>query len=105
AEELVRGASIGRYVVVERIGRGGMGVVYAAYDPQLDRKGAGKVLRHAGGAPFRGAEDQLLQEGRAIARLASPSVVAVHDVGVHHGRIFVAMELVGGQALASWLRA
>src|SRR5687768_12609694 len=81
--ELVVGASISRYVVLERIGVGGMGVVYAAYDPELDRKVAIKLLQvdyDADGRASRGRA-RLVREAQALARLTHPNVVTVHDVG------------------------
>ncbi|HVS02444.1 MAG TPA: tetratricopeptide repeat protein, partial [Thermoanaerobaculia bacterium] len=98
-----RGDVLGRYVVLEALGRGGMGEVYAAYDPELDRRVAVKLLRTATGT----AADQarLLREGQAMARLAHPNVVAVYDVGALHRRVFVAMELVAGGDLRAWLAA
>src|SRR4051794_22363376 len=79
-EALARGASIGRYVVLDRIGAGGMGVVYAAYDPELDRRVALKLLRPD---RFTGEADRLrlLREAQSLARLADPHVVAVYDAG------------------------
>jgi len=101
AGRLARGTTVGRYVILDVLGQGGMGVVYAAVDPELDRKVAVKVLRpDASGGE---AAERLLREGRAIARLAHPNVVAVFDVGTHDGSVFVAMELVDGQGLDGWL--
>src|SRR5688572_22416279 len=101
--ELARGCSVGRYVVLEVIGAGGMGVVYAAYDPELDRKIALKVLHREerDDAPVR--ERLLLREAQAMAKLAHPNVVTVHDVGTHDARIFLAMEFVEGTSLRQWL--
>ena len=101
--ELARGATIGRYLVLERLGAGGMGVVYAAYDPELDRKVAVKLL-HSGGArdPETGRA-RLLREAQAMAKLAHPNVVAVHDVGTFGDEVFVAMEFVQGRTLSAWL--
>ncbi len=101
-----RGTAIGRYLVLERIGRGGMGVVYAAYDPQLDRKVALKVLvpRHREDAE-EAAQQRLVREAKAMARVSHPNVVAVHDVGLHEGQVFVAMEFVDGVTLGRWLEA
>src|SRR5882672_4487032 len=83
ARGLARGASIGRYMVLDVLGSGGMGVVYAAFDPELDRKVAVKVLRpELADDP---AAKRLLREGRAIAKLAHPNVVAVFDVGTDRG--------------------
>jgi predicted Ser/Thr protein kinase len=98
--ELAPGATLGRYAVVEKLGRGSMGVVYRAVDPQLDREVALKVMRVHGGAA-----DRLLDEAQALAQVAHPNVVAVHDVGRVDDDVFVAMELVEGLTLSSWCRA
>ena len=99
---LVRGTSIGRYLVLSLLGRGGMGRVYAAYDPQLDRRVALKLLHTTGGS--EGARRRLAREARALGKLSHPNVVQVHDVGEHRGDVFVAMELVEGQSLDAWCR-
>ena len=98
----VRGALVGRYVVLSHLGRGAMGIVVAAYDPELDRRIALKLLRPQ---PRRGstARARLQREALALARLNHPNVVAVHDVGVHAGRVFIAMELVAGRTLRQWM--
>src|SRR5215831_5633388 len=98
---LPRGTMLGRYMVVDLIGTGGMGVVYTAYDPELDRKVALKLLR----SDFSSEEARLrlLREAQAIARLSHPNVIAVHDVGTVEGRVFVAMERVAGGTLREWL--
>jgi tetratricopeptide (TPR) repeat protein/predicted Ser/Thr protein kinase len=100
--ELGPGARVGRYVVLERVGAGGVGVVYAARDPELNRKTALKLLRpdQTGG---RGLEARLRREAQAMARLAHPNVATVYDVGHHEGRVFVAMEFIEGPTLAQWL--
>jgi len=102
---LTRGASVGRYVVLDLVGRGGMGDVYAAYDPELDRKVALKLLHQAGvlTESLSHRQGRLLREAKAIARLSDPNVVVVHDAGTFGGRVFVAMEFVGGETLAAWL--
>ena len=105
AQELGRGATVGRYLVIERLGAGGMGVVYAAYDPELDRKVAVKLLRpEAAGDPELGRA-RLVREAQAMAKLAHPNVVAVHDVGTFGDQVFVAMEFVQGGTLTGWLAA
>jgi serine/threonine protein kinase/formylglycine-generating enzyme required for sulfatase activity len=101
-EGLDTGARIGRYVIVERVGLGAMGVVYGAYDPELDRKIALKLLK-PGQRPKDNAKARLLREAKAIARLAHPNVVAVHDVGVFEDQVFLAMEFLAGGTIRSWL--
>jgi tetratricopeptide (TPR) repeat protein/predicted Ser/Thr protein kinase len=96
------GTVIGRYVVLSLLGRGGMGVVVAAYDPELDRKVALKLLRPRGGSASA-ARTRLQREAQALAKLDHPNVVGVHDVGVHHEQLFVAMEFVDGRTLGDWL--
>lgn len=94
---------IGRYLVLERLGQGGMGVVYSAYDPELDRRVALKLL---GGRHGPEARARLEREARALARLSHPNVVPVHDVGVlEDGQVFVVMEMVRGQNLGAYVRA
>ena len=101
---LTRGETIGRYIVLECLGVGGMGVIYSAWDPRLDRKLAIKIVRDRHGklGSTRGRA-RLLREGQALARLRHPNVISVHDVGTHDGRVFVAMEFVEGETLQRWL--
>ena len=99
-DALPRGALVGRYLVLERIGQGGMGVVYSAFDPQLDRRIALKLLR-----PGRGPlGPRLVREARLMAQVSHPDVIAVYDVGTLGDRLFIAMEHVEGQTLKSWLK-
>jgi len=104
-ESLERGAQIGRYHVLERVGAGGMGVVYAAYDPDLDRRVAIKMLHHDadGDGISTDARAGLMREAQAMAKLSHPNVVAVHDVGVHDGTVFIAMEFVHGETVGEWM--
>jgi serine/threonine-protein kinase len=101
-----RGLIIGRYVVLGRLGSGGMGVVYRAYDPELDRRVALKLLRVRKSKPERVAlaRERLLREAQALAQLSHPNVVSVYDTGNHGDEVFVAMELVEGDTLKTWLR-
>lgn len=102
---LAPGALLGRYVVQEAIGAGGMGVVYSAHDPELDRRVALKLLRADvfGGVSGR---TRLLREAQTMARLSHRNVISVYDVGVQDdGQVFVAMELIDGQTLRQWLAA
>jgi tetratricopeptide (TPR) repeat protein/predicted Ser/Thr protein kinase len=102
--KLVPGTLIGRYVIVERIGSGGMGIVYSAFDPELDRKLALKLLR-----PTRARDKgkkgraRLQREAQALAQIQHPNVVAVHDVGTYEDQVFIAMEFVEGPTLREWI--
>jgi len=102
---LSKGASIGRYIILGPLGRGGMGEVYAAYDPELNRKIAIKLLRARGGASTVDGHTRLLREAQAIARLSHPNVVVVYDVGTFQETVFIAMEFVEGHTLGYWLQA
>jgi predicted Ser/Thr protein kinase len=105
ARGVVPGTRIGRYTVESRLGAGGMGVVYAAIDTELHRRVAIKLLR--GDVDDRigtQGRERLLREARTLASLSHPNVVTVYDVGTHAGDLFLAMELVDGGSLATWLR-
>ncbi len=103
--QFAEGAKIDRFIVIDKLGEGGMGVVLAAYDPLLDRKVAIKLLRprsHAG----RGQElavQRLLREARAMAKLSHPNVLPVFDAGMVGDRVYIAMEFVDGETLGQWL--
>jgi eukaryotic-like serine/threonine-protein kinase len=102
---LFRGGMIGRYIVLGLLGKGGMGVVYSAYDPELDRKVALKLLRvvhRKRGEDIDAKRTRLLREAKAIARLSHPSVVVVYDVGTYQDQVFIAMELVEGMTAIRW---
>jgi len=100
--EVKVGDGVDRYVLLRAIGSGGMGTVYAAYDPVLDRKLAIKLLRTGAGDPDRRA--RLIREAQAMARVSSQNVVAVYDAGAAGEQVYIAMELVGGGTLRGWLR-
>jgi eukaryotic-like serine/threonine-protein kinase len=100
---LERGQTIDRFVVLGLVGRGGMGEVYAAYDPELDRKIAIKLLRARGDAAD--GKTRLLREAQAIAKLQHPNVVVVYDVGTFGESVFIAMEFVEGRTVGGWLSA
>ena len=100
--QIDRGTSLGRYVILETLGEGGMGVVYAAYDPELDRRIAVKLLRHSTSAE---GNARLLREARAMARLNHPNVATVHDVGTVDDSVFIAMEFLEGETLKEHLAA
>ncbi len=108
---LRRGVVLGRYIVLERIGAGAMGVVYAAYDPELDRKVALKLLRAESNAANSESvgRARLLREAQAMAKVSHPNVVTVHDVGEAdvggHGIVYLAMEFIVGASLFARLEA
>jgi serine/threonine protein kinase/tetratricopeptide (TPR) repeat protein len=102
---LSKGASIGRYIILGVLGRGGMGEVYAAYDPELNRKIAIKLLRARADAATASGRTRLLREAQAIARLSHPNVVVVYDVGTFQDTVFIAMEFLEGNTLGYWLQA
>ncbi|MCA9699141.1 MAG: serine/threonine protein kinase, partial [Myxococcales bacterium] len=96
---------VGRYIVLDSVGMGGMGLVCAAFDPKLNRKIALKLLRNAGGdAASTHGRNRLFREAQALARLSHPNVVTVHDVDVFEGQVYIAMEFVEGTTLRDWLR-
>ena len=105
SQHLRRGTTLSRYVIIEPIGSGGMGTVYRAYDPQLNRGIALKLLsvEHADLQEAEKAKARLIREAQALARLSHPNVVAVHDAGIFEDDVFIAMELVEGKTLSDWM--
>ncbi|PRQ03379.1 Serine/threonine-protein kinase PrkC [Enhygromyxa salina] len=95
---------IDRFTVLRKLGEGGMGVVYAAYDEQLDRKVALKLLRRELVEDERGRA-RMQREAQALARLSHPNVVQIHQIGQWGEHDYVAMEFVDGQTLRCWLEA
>ena len=93
---------IGRYTLLEQIGAGGMGVVFAAYDDQLDRKVALKLERSTGVADVH-RRRRLLREAQTLARLSHPNIVPVFEAGEYEGQIYLTMEFVRGQTVRAWL--
>ncbi len=94
--------TIGRYVVLERLGAGAMAFVLAAYDGELDRTVALKLVHPR--ATSLNSRPRLLKEAQSLAQLAHPNVVTIFDVGTHGDQVYLAMELVRGGTLKSWLR-
>jgi len=90
--------TVGRYQVRRQLGQGGMGVVLAAWDPQLAREVAVKLVR---GGSADGAA-RLVREARAMAAVRHANVIVVHDAGVIGDEVHVVMELVDGGTLADW---
>jgi hypothetical protein len=91
---------LGRYHLLERVGAGGMGVVWGAWDPELDRRVAIKLVN----ATVRVSRDRIVAEGHALAKLSHPNVVPVYDVGVVGDQIYIVMEWVRGENLREYLK-
>ncbi len=89
---------LGRFRIVRRLGAGGMGTVYAAYDPELDRGVALKLVD----VP-QGGRELALAEAKALAKLSHPNVVPVFDVGLDGDHVYIVMELVRGETLRAWV--
>jgi tetratricopeptide (TPR) repeat protein len=107
---LAAGSTVGRYKIQRLLGVGGMGVVYEAHDPELDRRIALKLLHsQSSGGSTQGTSSsstgqrRLLREAQAMAKLSHANVITVHDVGLHGSDVFVAMEFVEGDTLTRWL--
>jgi sigma-B regulation protein RsbU (phosphoserine phosphatase) len=94
-------AAIGRYEIRGLLGRGGFGAVYRGYDSHLDRQVAIKVPLLK---PTKELEELFPQEARKLAQLKHPSIVTVHDVGVHEGVCFIVSEYLDGQDLNHWIQ-
>ena len=89
---------LGRYHLLEMVGAGGMGVVWGAWDPELERRVAIKLVK----ATMQAARDRIQLEGQALAKLSHPNVVTVHDVGVVDEQVYIVMEWVRGTNLRAY---
>jgi hypothetical protein len=96
-------AQIGRFRILREVGAGSMGRVYAALDPELDREVALKILRSNRRDQRDNHRVRITREARAMARLAHPNVITVHEIGAADEQIFIVMELVKGSTLRRWL--
>ncbi|MFK7989769.1 MAG: protein kinase [Sandaracinaceae bacterium] len=100
---ILPGSAIGSLIVLRVLGEGGMGVVYAAYDPKLDRQVAVKLLHQAEQADPENAQARLMREAQAMAKLSHPNVLPVYEVGLHRDEVILVLELVRGPSLDQWL--
>jgi tetratricopeptide (TPR) repeat protein len=91
---------LGRYHLLELVGSGGMGVVWGAWDPELERRVAIKLVK----ATMQAARDRILLEGQALAKLSHPNVVPVYDVGVVEEQVYLVMEWIRGENLRAYCR-
>ena len=105
AIDLAEGTRIHRYLIIRLIGKGGMGAVYQAYDPELDRRIAIKMLTVSPQADETASvpHARLMREAQALAKLNHPNVISVFDVGTHQDCVYIAMEYVAGKTLRDWL--
>ena len=104
--EVGRGTMLGRYLVVEKIARGGMGVVFLAYDPELHRRVAIKLLlpEVSKSEDATAGRARLLREAQAMARLSHPNVIHVYDVGTFEDAVFLALEFIDGETVGKWIK-
>src|SRR5262245_26586904 len=95
-------STLGRYEVRRLLGSGGFGAVYLGHDGELDRAVAIKLLR--AGTGQRADPERSRQEARRLAQLHHPGIVAVHDIGVHEGEVYIVSDYLEGADLRSWMR-
>ena len=101
---LVAGQKLGPYEISAPMGAGGMGEVYRAKDTRLGREVAIKILSGEF-SHNQNRMDRFAQEARAASALNHPNIITVHDVGVHNGASYIAMELIDGKSLREMLQA
>ena len=101
--EPARPQTVARYILLDRVGSGSGGVVFAAYDPDLDRRVALKLLAPSTATDASDLRRRLLREGKAMAQLSHPNVVRVYDVGTAGQQVFIAAEFIDGSSVESWL--
>jgi serine/threonine protein kinase len=100
---IAKGESIGRLIVLEQVGEGGMGLVYAAYDTALDRRVCIKFLKQIEDEGSRHADSRLISEARALAQISHPHILPVYDVGQFEDQVYLVTEFVDGWTLSEWV--
>jgi len=103
AIELAPGSSLGKYHILRKLGEGGMGEVYLAHDPMLQRNVAIKLLKKTSGLK-RDDLDSFFAEARAVARLNHPNVIAIHEINVANDMYFIAMEYAGQGSVSELMK-
>src|SRR2546430_2650869 len=98
------GSTVAHYLILERIGAGGMGVVYRSQDTQLGRPVALKVVRDDAQVDEK-ARARLLREARTASALNHPNICTIYEAGMAEGETYIAMELVEGQSLSAMIGA
>lgn len=100
AEEpkIEEGIKVGRYQLLELVGAGGMGMVWGAWDPELERRVALKLVR----STSEGSHERMLREGQVLAKLSHPNLVPIFDVGVMGGQVYLVMEWIRGVTLREY---
>ncbi|MCB9704839.1 MAG: serine/threonine protein kinase [Myxococcales bacterium] len=96
------GARVGRFLILRHLGEGGMGLIFAARDEELDREVALKILRTREREGALGRK-RMLREAKSLARLSHPNIVTIYEVGEFEGHVFIAMKLIEGRTLRGWL--
>jgi hypothetical protein len=97
-EHVAMGVKIGRYQLLELVGSGGMGMVWGAWDPQLERRVAVKLVR----LPSGQSAERMLREGQVLAKLSHPNLVPIFDVGVMGDQVYLVMEWIKGVTLRAY---
>jgi serine/threonine protein kinase len=101
------GLGFGRYKIKREIGEGGMGVVYEAHDPKLNRRIAIKLMqinKSGSASDTKSAKSRMLREAQAMAMVSHPNLIEVYDVGTYENNVFIAMEYIEGDTLRDWIK-
>jgi serine/threonine-protein kinase len=99
---------IGRYQIKKELGKGAMGEVFLAYDPDLDREVAVKTIYYDPGLPadeLKETKLRFMREARISAKLSHPNIIVIHDVGEHESVPFIAMEFICGETLEPYVKS
>lgn len=100
---LAQGTSVGRLVVLDQVGEGGMGLAYSAYDTTLDRRVCLKFLKRVEHEDSHAGDIRLISEARALAQISHPHILPVYDVGQFEDQVYLVTEFVDGWTLRDWV--
>lgn len=98
----VQNTRIGHFTLLDQLGSGGMGSVFAAYDEKLDRRVALKLVHSKRNSDSNIRNQRTIQEARSVARISHQNVISVHEIGETNGSVYIAMEYVDGGTLHDW---